>query len=89
MIVNLFLNLIVLFIGAIFSWLPQVTTLPMIAGYDIDTALVSGMGQFHAFTQTFWPIQDMFYAFLFLMVYYITITGIRFFLGHRAPGGHN
>lgn len=86
MIINLLINLVVLLIGAIFSWLPQVTTLPTIGGYDIDTALVTGIGYFHKFAETFWPLQYMFNAFLFLMAYYLLKIGITFFLGHRAPG---
>jgi len=85
-ITNLFINLVVLILGAIFSWLPVVTTLPTIYGFDIDGALVTGVGQLHTFTQTFWPIQYMFGAFLFLMTYYIVKMAVGFFLGHRAPG---
>ncbi len=86
MIINILINVIVLIIGAIFSWLPIVSTLPTIAGYDIDGALVSGMGYFNTFTTTFWPVAYMFQAFLFLMAYYLLKIGIIFFLGHRAPG---
>lgn len=86
MITNLILNIIVLFIGAIFSWLPQVTTLPLINGYDIDSALVTGVGQLRAFTNTFWPLWIVFQGFLALFVYYILKASVKFFLGHRTPG---
>lgn len=85
MIVNLILNLIVLIFGSIFSWLPAVTTIPNIAGYDIDGALVTGMGQLQSFMVTFWPIQYMFYGSLFIMGYFIIKMGVTFILGHRAP----
>lgn len=87
MITNLLINLVVLILGAIFSWLPQVTTLPTINGYDIDGALVTGVGQLNVFMTTFWPIKYMFYGFLFLMGYYAIKIVVVFFLGHRAPGG--
>lgn len=85
MIVMLILNVLVLILGAVFSWLPQVTTLPSIVGFDIDTALVTGVGQMHAFFVSFWPVYIMFQGFLVLMGYYALKLAIRFFLGHRAP----
>ena len=85
MIINLFLNLIVLFLGAVFSWLPQVTTLPSVGGFDIDSALVTGIGQFNAFATTFWPLYIMFQGFLAIMGYYIIKIGIKFFFGSRSP----
>jgi hypothetical protein len=86
MITNLLINLVVLILGAIFSWLPQVTVLPKINGYDIDGALVTGIGQLNVFMMTFWPIKYMFYGFIFLMGYYAIKMAVTFFLGHRAPG---
>jgi hypothetical protein len=88
MIVDLLLNVLLLVIGAIFSILPIVYTLPTIAGYDIDAALVSGIGQFNVFTTAFWPLSVMFQGFLVIMLYYALKMGLRFFLGHRAPGQH-
>lgn len=85
MIVGLFLNIIVLFIGAVFIWLPQVETLPLIVGFDIDTALVNGIGQLNVFLNAFWPIKIMIQGFLFLMGYYGLKMILRFFLGQRAP----
>ncbi len=86
MIFNLLINLFVLIIGAIFNRLPQVTTLPTIGGYDIDAALVTGMGDLHTFMVAFWPLQDMFYGFLAIMAYFGIKMLARVFLGHRAPG---
>jgi hypothetical protein len=85
MIVSLLINLIVLILGAIFSWFPVVTKLPTIGGFDIDTALVSGVGQFLVYTDAIWPLKIMFYGFLALMGYYLTMMIVRFFLGHRSP----
>ena len=86
MIINLFLNIVVLFFGALFSWLPIVDRLPLIFSFDIDTAMVTGIGQLNVFMQTFWPLKYMFLGFLTIMTYYLLKIGVRFFLGHRAPG---
>lgn len=87
MIVNLILNTVVLFVGAIFSWLPVVTTLPTIGGFDIDAALVSGMGIFNYYCTIVWPIHTIFLGFLVLMGYYTLKVGLRVFFGNRTPGG--
>lgn len=86
MIINLLLNVVVLILGAIFSWLPQVTTLPTIVGYDIDTALTTGVGQLKTFMIAFWPIGIMFQGFLVIMGYYAIKMVLGFFLGSRSPG---
>lgn len=86
MIFNLIINLFVLILGSIFHRLPEVTTLPTINGYDIDGALVTGMGDLRTFMTAFWPLQDMFYGFLAIMAYYGIKMLARLFLGHRAPG---
>lgn len=85
MIVNLILNAVLLILGIAFSWLPDVDTLPEIAGYDIDTALVNGVGQFRSFIEVFWPLQTLFYGLIFLLGYYIIKNVVlRFFIGQRA-----
>lgn len=89
MIIILLINLISLLLGGIFSWLPIVNKLPNIVGYDIDTALVNGVGYTQTFMQTFWPLEIMFQGFLVLMGYYGIKMIVRFFLGHRAPGNHS
>lgn len=88
MIFNFFLNFIILTFGAIFTVLPSATKLPTIGGYDIDGALVTGMGAFHTFVAAFWPIQDMFYGALAIFAYFGIKMLARLLLGHRAPGVH-
>lgn len=73
-------------LNAAFSWLPQVTALPTIAGIDIDAALNTGMGSFLSFAKAVWPIYDVYLGFLVLTGYYAIKVVLRFFLGHRAPG---
>ena len=85
MLIMLLLNVIVIAIGGIFVWLPEVRTLPMIAGYDIDSQLLLGMGYVNRFFETMWPLQIMWSGLLFLVAYYIIKMGVRFLLGHRAP----
>jgi hypothetical protein len=85
MLVMLLLNVIVLFLGAFFSFFPTVDTLPLIVGYDIDGALVSGVGQLHSFFATFWYLGVLFQGFLALMVYYAGKMIVRVFFGSRAP----
>jgi hypothetical protein len=81
----LLLNVFVLFLGAFFSYFPVVDTLPTIVGYDIDTALVNGMGQLHAFFETFWYLGVLFQGFIALMVYYAGKMAVKLFFGSRAP----
>ncbi len=87
MISNLLINFVLMILGAVFSWLPIVTRLPTIVGFDIDSALVTGVGQLNVFLTTFWPIKYMFLGFLFILGYYAVKMIVVFFLGHRAPGG--
>jgi hypothetical protein len=86
MITDLFLNFVLLIFGAIFSILPIVDKLPTIAGYDIDGAMVLGMGYLNSFFNAFWAESIMFQGFLVIVVYYILKMGLTFFLGHRMPG---
>lgn len=90
MIFNLLINLILLILGAVLDvfHLARVTTLPTIGGFDIDTNLVTGMGELKTFMGAFWPLQDMFYGFLALMAYFALKMFLGFVLGHRAPGRH-
>ncbi len=85
MLIGLLLNVIVLILGAIFSWLPQVTVLPHIVDYDIDSALNDGVGQLYFFMNAMWPIKILFQGFLALCAYYAIKMIIKFFLGSRAP----
>jgi len=73
---------------AAFSWLPKITTLPAIGGYDIDAALVSGMSMFYTVAHSLWYLWDIWVAFLVLMSYYTAKMVLKMFLGHRAPGAH-
>jgi len=86
MILDFILNFVLLIVGAIFSFLPIVSTLPTIGGFDIDSQMVLGMGYLNSFFTAFWPVAVMFQGFLVIMLYYALKMLLRFFLGHRAPG---
>lgn len=86
MLVMLLINVIVLIIGAVFSWLPQIDTIPMIMDYDIDTALLTGVGQFKMVIESFWVYGYLFGGLVILLGYYSIKMLLRFFLGHRSPG---
>lgn len=82
------LNAVVGLLNILLSWLPTISTLPEVFGYDIDSQLVSGMGMFNTFAGAFWPVSIVFSGFLFLAGYYFIKMVLKFFLGHRAPGLH-
>jgi hypothetical protein len=85
MLIALILNLIVATFGIVFSWLPQVTTLPIIFGFDTDGAMVTGMGQFNTLASSVWALQYLFNGFLFIVAYFILKIILKFFLGSRTP----
>ena len=85
MLIGLLLNVVVLIIGAVFSWLPIVDTLPTIVDYDIDAALVTGAGQLHTVLAAFWPLAILMQGFFALCVYYVIKVSLKFFLGGRSP----
>ena len=85
MLTMLIINVIVLFLGALFIWSPLITTLPIILGFDIDAALVTGVGQFKTLAQTFWPWEYVFYGLLVILGYFAIKQVLKFFLGSRAP----
>jgi hypothetical protein len=88
MVLQLLAQIILGILTILFGWLPQITTLPPIGGYDIDTALVNGVGFFYTYANAVWPVEVAFQGFLFLMGYYLLKMLLKFFLGHRAPGTH-
>lgn len=85
MIIELILNALILTLNVIFGFLPIITTLPSINGFDIDSALVTGIGSMRSFFETFWILSVVFDGFLFLLGYYITKMFLRLLLGSRTP----
>ncbi len=83
MIIVQILNLLVSLLNLVLGWLPTVTTLPQIAGVDVDSAMVTGMGEARTFFLTFWPFQIVLEGFLFLLGYYIIKMTLKLFLGSR------
>lgn len=85
MLIHILLVIFTVTLSLIFAWFPIITTLPTIGGFDIDGALVSGMGQFNTFVNAFWFLGVIFQGFLFLMGYYTLKLLLRFLLGNRSP----
>lgn len=88
MIVQAIINVFFILLGAILSWLPTIEKLPTINGYDIDTALNTGVSYFYAVASGFKPLGLVFAGFIVLISYYTIKMVLKFFLGHRAPGLH-
>lgn len=86
MILQLLITMLIALLNLLFFFMPVVSTLPVLFGVDIDTALVQGVGGFYRFTTTFWMFGDLLLGVLFLMGYYLTKTILRIFLGSRVPG---
>jgi hypothetical protein len=85
MIINFLLSIIVNILTVIFGWLPSIQTLPKIMGFDIDSALVTGMGQLNTVISSVWVLGYLMGGFLVIMGYYGLKMTLRFFLGSRAP----
>lgn len=85
MIITWLLTLLMNMFSAIFSILPAVTTLPTIGNYDIDTALVQGVGQAYTFADSVWVIKDVLLGATFIWGYYVLKLVARLLIGHRAP----
>ena len=85
MLITAILNLLSAIFKAMFFFLPAVNTLPTIAGYDIDTALVTGVGQAYQFATYIWPIYDVLIGAMFIWTFHIGMLFLRLLLGHRAP----
>lgn len=88
MLVQFFIQVIITLLEIVFSWMPDVTTLPTIGGYDIDAALVTGVGSFKEYITVVWPIAVVFEGLMFLLGYYFLKMILKFFFGQRAPGAH-
>jgi TRAP-type mannitol/chloroaromatic compound transport system permease small subunit len=85
MLISKLLELILNIFMALFFFLPSVSKLPSIAGYDIDTALVTGVGQAYNFAGVVWPIWDVLLGALFLWTFHGLMLFVKLLLGHRAP----
>ncbi len=88
MLTQLVLGTLIEFFNAMVSWLPQILTLPTVLGFDLDSALILGIGEMTNLFNTFWPLAIIFQGFLVLLAYYSIKMLLRLLLGHRAPGTH-
>jgi hypothetical protein len=88
MIITWLLTTLLSILSAIFSFLPLVTTIPFIGGYDIDTALTNGVGQAYDFANAVWVIKDVLIGASFIWAYYALKILARLILGSRSVGSH-
>jgi hypothetical protein len=85
MLISKLLTLIANVIAAMLSFLPTVLVLPTINGYDIDSALVTGVGQAYNFANYIWPVRDVLLGAVVLWAFHGLMIFVRLLLGHRAP----
>lgn len=85
MLITSLLGVILNVVVAICFFLPSVTALPTIGGYDIDSALTTGVGQAYQFASVVWPIWDVLMGALVLWGFHGLMMLVKFILGHRAP----
>ncbi len=85
MIVQFIFNVIATLLGFVFSFLPVITKIPNIVGYDIDTALINGVTDLNLFMDVFFPLRIVMEGFLVLMSYYALKIPIRIVMGSRSP----
>jgi len=83
MIITLLLNLVILLIGGLFSFLPQVTALPTIAGASMDTAVTTVYGLIHGMLTAMPFLQIVWYCLLWyygIKITLLTWPFIRWFI---------
>lgn len=88
MIFNFLLNIFVGILSIIFQGLPKITTLPTVVGFDLDSALVQGVGYLNTIFTVYWYLKDMFYGALVIFIYYGVKMVLKAVLGSRTPGLH-
>lgn len=84
MIISYLVLAVLDFLNALFSWLPQVTALPTVFGFNSDTALSTVFGYWNGFIQVVWPLEIVWYWILFYYFFRISLLGLKFILGQRV-----
>jgi len=91
MIINLFINLVLLIFGSLFVFLPEVSisSIPYI-GVPFYNLLVSLVSMWNAFISTFPYAGIAWNVLLFVILPFEVLMLLgKFFLGHRMPSNHN
>lgn len=81
MISALILAEIVSVITTVFSFFPQVTVLPTIAGVNLDTVIVGGISNVVRLAHVFWYITDVIQGFLYIAGYFAIKATLKFIAG--------
>jgi len=81
MIFAAILTAIANFLGIIFSFLPNVDTLP----YGIDAVITNGIGYYKYFASYFPPLTTVLTVGSIYISFRLALLFLKVFLGHRAP----
>ena len=85
MIFTSIVSLIATIFLLVFSFLPDVYSLPTIFGLDIDSALVDGMETTRRFFQLVWPLTYLFGGFIIIAGYFGVKQIVKLIIGSRTP----
>lgn len=66
-------NWLIVFVNALFSWLPSVSTLP----FGMDTPLVTAFGYWNGFLEVVWPFQILWACVLWYYALKVSLLFIR------------
>ncbi len=81
MISSILLGLTVSILTTIFSFFPHVDVLPTIAGVNLDTIIVGGVGSLKRMGEAFWYIGDVIQGFLYIAGYFVLKATLKFLSG--------
>jgi hypothetical protein len=88
MIVALIINIILLIVTTLLSWLPDALTLPTIGNVNIDTSFANGVGYVHYLGEIFPPLTTILTAAIIYLSFKVVMILLKVFLGSRAPNTH-
>ena len=72
-------------LGVVFSVFGTVTTLPNVLGFDIDSALITGIQYFNQIATVFWPLKLELLGVLSIFAYIGIKKIIIITMGSRSP----
>jgi hypothetical protein len=88
MITIITLSFIVSLLTMVFSFFPQVDVLPTIAGVNLDTIIIGGIGNILRLADVFWYITNVIQGFIYIAGYLALKMTLKFLAGiFRTWGG--
>jgi len=85
MIFSSILTVIVAALNAIFSYFPQVTTLPTFGSVNLDSVFTTGVQYFNYLSTVFPPLTTIKNAAIIYITFKASMMFLKLVLGHRAP----